>query len=129
MPIHTKLLSWQAEHPLVTPVWICTVVGTGVANAVPGAVLVADAGTVPLGVEPRWQVSQVVDDGMCELVPTGVVGGMTTMLVTPAKEALPIDGPWQDTQLVVMPVWLIREPENFAPLTTGVAAMLEPAPT
>jgi hypothetical protein len=31
--------------------------------------------------------------------------------------------------LLVMPVWLISEPENFAPLGTGVAATLEPAPT
>jgi hypothetical protein len=32
-------------------------------------------------------------------------------------------------QLPVMPLWLISEPENFAPFPTGVAAMLEPAPT
>ncbi len=31
--------------------------------------------------------------------------------------------------MLVMPVWLISEPENFAPLGTGVAATLEPAPT
>ena len=37
-------------------------------------------------------------------------------------------GPWQPTQ-VVTPAWPIAEPENFAPSTTGVAAMLEPAPT
>ena len=29
----------------------------------------------------------------------------------------------------MIPVWLINEPLNFAPLPTGVAAMLEPAPT
>ncbi len=28
-----------------------------------------------------------------------------------------------------MPAWLMREPENFAPSTTGSAVMLEPAPT
>ena len=28
-----------------------------------------------------------------------------------------------------MPAWLIAEFENFAPLGTGVAGMLEPAPT
>jgi hypothetical protein len=28
-----------------------------------------------------------------------------------------------------MPLWLMREPLNLAPLPTGVAAMLEPAPT
>jgi hypothetical protein len=38
-------------------------------------------------------------------------------------------GPWQAAQLVVMPLWLMREPENFAPLGTGVVVTLEPAPT
>jgi hypothetical protein len=28
-----------------------------------------------------------------------------------------------------MPVWLIKEPLNLAPSSTGVAAMLEPVPT
>ena len=129
MPIHTKLVSWQLEHPPVTPEWICAVVGIGVANAVPGAVLVDEAGTMAPGVEPRWQVSQVVDDGMCEVTPTGVVCGMTTMAVTPVKLAPVIVGPWQAAQLLVMPLWLISEPLNFAPLGTGVVAMLEPAPT
>jgi hypothetical protein len=36
---------------------------------------------------------------------------------------------WQATQLLVMPAWLMSEPENFAPLPTGVAAMEEPLPT
>src|SRR5664279_4804324 len=58
------------------PVWICAVVGAGVAKALPG---------------------------------TG--------------------GPWQATQLLVIPAWLIFEPVKRAPLPTGVAAMLEPAPT
>ena len=31
--------------------------------------------------------------------------------------------------MLVIPLWLINEPLNFAPLPTGVAAMLEPAPT
>ena len=67
------------------PVWICAVVGAGVANAVPGAVRVADAATSPAGVDPRWQVSHVVDDGMCELAPTGEVGGITTIWLIPTK--------------------------------------------
>ncbi|MGN6530109.1 MAG: hypothetical protein ACTHL8_27260, partial [Burkholderiaceae bacterium] len=54
---------------------------------------------------------------------------MTMIFVTPMKLAFVMVGPWQETQLLVMPLWLIREPENFAPLPTGVAAMLEPAPT
>jgi hypothetical protein len=57
----------------------------GVANNDPGTGLVADAGTIPVGVEPRWQVSQVVEDGMCELAPTGEVAGITTILLTPTK--------------------------------------------
>ena len=129
MPIHTKLLSWQPEQPLVTPEWICAVVGAGVANAVPGAVLVAAAGIIPPGVVARWQVSQVVDDGMCELVPTGVVGGITTIFVTPTNVDPVVPGPWQAAQLLVIPLWLISEPLNFAPLPTGVAATLDPAPT
>ena len=111
------------------PVWICVVVGAGVANSVPGAVLVADAGTMPAGVVPRWQVSQVVLDGMCEFTPTGEVGGMTTILLTPTKLEPVMEGPWQSAQLAVMPVWFMSEPLNLAPLPTGVVAMLEPVPT
>ena len=129
MLIHTKLASWQALQPLVMPLWICAVVGAGVANAVPGAVFVAAAAIGPEGTVPRWQLSQVVLDGMCELAPTGEVAGMTTILVTPTKLDPVIDGPWQATQLFVMPLWLISEPENFAPLPTGVAGTLDPGPT
>ena len=129
MPIQTKLLSWQLEQLPVMPVWICAVVGAGVAKAVPGAFLVAAAAIRPGGTVARWQVAQVVLDGMCELAPTGVVGGIATMLVTPTKLEPLIAGPWHATQLLVMPLWLIFEPLNFAPLPTGVAAMLDPAPT
>ena len=65
------------------PLWISAVVGTGVAKAVPGAVFVAFAGTKADGIEPEWQVSQAVTDGMCEAMPTGEVGGMTTIFVMP----------------------------------------------
>lgn len=65
--------------------WICAVVGAGVANAVPGAVLVAEAAIGPDGVVARWQVSHVVLDGMCDVAPMGLVGGSTTILLTPAK--------------------------------------------
>jgi hypothetical protein len=51
MLIHTWPLSWQLEQPPVMPAWICAVVGTGVANLVPGAVTVAFAGTSPAGIE------------------------------------------------------------------------------
>jgi hypothetical protein len=113
------------------PPWICAVVGAGVAKPVPGAVLVALAGTRPatLASVPRWQLSQVVLDGMCELGPIGLVAGMPTMLVMPAKlEEVP-EATWQATQLFVMPAWFMREPLNFAPFGTGMAVMLEPAPT
>jgi hypothetical protein len=122
-------VSWQLEHPPVTPVWICAVVGAAVAKALPGTPTLATAGINPDGVAPRWQVSQVVDEGMCELAPIGEVAGMTMILETPAKLDPLIVGPWHATQLLVMPLWLMREPLNFAPLPTGVAAMLEPAPT
>jgi hypothetical protein len=128
MLIHTAALSWQLEQPLVMPAWICAVVGAGVANLLPGVVAVAFAGTSPAGIEPTWQVSQIVSDGICELAPTGVVGGITMILVTPTNEAPVTVGPWHPTQ-VVRPVWLIAEFVNLAPSNTGVAAMLDPAPT
>jgi hypothetical protein len=128
MSIHTKPLSWQPVQPLVMPVWICAVVGTGVANLVPGVAVAAFAATNPAGIEPMWQVSQVVTDGICEPAPAGEVGGNTMILVIPANEAPLIVGPWHSTQ-VVSPAWLIAEFVNFAPFGTGVAATLEPAPT
>ena len=51
------------------------------------------------------------------------------ILLTPAKLEPVIDGPWHATQLLVIPLWLMREPLNLAPLPTGVAVTLEPAPT
>jgi hypothetical protein len=111
------------------PVWICAVVGAGVWKPLPGVVAVAVATINPAGVVARWHVSQVVDDGMCELAPTGEVCGITMIFVTPTKLDPVIVGPWHAAQLLVMPLWLIREPVNFAPLPTGVAATLEPAPT
>jgi hypothetical protein len=91
--------------------------------------LLLDAATNPLGVVARWQLSHTVLDGMCALAPIGEVAGITTIWLTPAKLDPVMLGPWQAAQLLVMPVWLIKEPLNFAPLPTGVAAMLEPAPT
>jgi hypothetical protein len=113
----------------VIPVWIWVVVGAGVANAVPGAVFVAEAATIPVGVVARWQVSHEVVEGMCALGPTGEVGGITTILLIPAKLAPVIDAPWQLSQLFVIPVWLISELLNLAPLPTGRLATLEPEPT
>ena len=128
MSIHTWPLSWQLVQPLVMPAWICAVVGTGIANLLPGAFVAAFAAMDPAGIEPMWQVSQVVLDGMCEPAPAGEVGGITMILLTPTNEAPVTFGPWQPAQ-VVRPAWFIIEFVNFAPSFTGVAAMLEPAPT
>ena len=124
-----KLASWHAAQPPVTPVWIWTLVGAGVANAVPGAVLVADAPIIPAGMLARWQLSQVVDDGMCEPAPGGAVGGMPTIALTPANVPAVPAGTWQLAQSLAMPAWFICEPLNFALLPTGSVLMLEPAPT
>jgi hypothetical protein len=45
----------------------------------------------------------VIDEGMCELGPTGAVGGMTTIRVIPAKVLPVIEGPWQAEQPETMP--------------------------
>ena len=109
--------------------WICVVVGAGVMKALPGTFAVAVALTDVEGVVCRWQVSQVVDEGMCEFAPTGDVGGMTMILVTPTKLDPVMLGPWHAAQLLVMPAWLMVEPANLAPLGTGSVGTLEPAPT
>ena len=54
---------------------------------------------------------------------------MAMIAVTPMNELVVTAGPWQLTQPVVMPAWLIAEFVKRAPFGTGVAAMLEPAPT
>ena len=67
---------------------------------------------------------------MCDVAtPAGVVGGITTIWLTPAKLAPVMLGPWQATQLLVMPLWLNSELLNLAPLPTGRLVTLEPAPT
>ena len=63
---------------------------------------------------------------MCAPAPAGLVGGITTIFVIPANPVMP--EPWHSTQ-VVTPAWLILDFVNLRPLTTGVAAMLEPEPT
>jgi hypothetical protein len=66
---------------------------------------------------------------MCEPAPTGEVGGITTIWLIPTKLAPLMLGPWQAMQLLVIPVWLISELLNLAPLPTGRLATLDPAPT
>ena len=80
--------------------------GVGVRKALPGAVLVATPGTSPLGVEPRWQFSHLVELGTCEPAPGPPSGGITTILLTP-KKLLPVMlGPWHVSQSDLMPLWL-----------------------
>jgi hypothetical protein len=76
--------------------------------------------------EPWWQLSHAVVDGMCAADPAGLVGGITMIFVMPANPVTV--GPWHSTQVVSV-AWLMREPENLAPFGTGVLAMLELAPT
>ena len=128
-PIHTMLVSWQPLQPELMPLWICTPVGTGVANKVPGAVRVLDAGIRPGTLLVAWQASQAVLDGMCEPAPAGLVRGMPTMRLMPAKAVTVLAVVWQATQLLVMPAWLIKEPLKRAPLPTGSTVIDEPAPT
>jgi hypothetical protein len=92
MPIQTRLASWQPLQPEVMPVWICALLGAGVAKAVPGAVAVALAGRLLVGRLARWQLSQAVLLGMCAPGPGGLVGGMPTMRVMPAKAVLLPEG-------------------------------------
>ena len=67
---------------------------------------------------------------MCEeATPAGVVGGITTIRLTPAKLAPLMPGPWQSAQLAVMPLWLNSELLNLAPLPTGSVVTLDPGPT
>lgn len=128
MSSHWLPPSWQLAQLVVMPVWISAVVGAGVAKPEPGTDFVATAGISPVGIDARWQVSQVVTDGMCEFAPAGEDGGITMILVTPAKDALVIVGPWQVAQ-VVMPAWFIAEFANFEPFGTGVTATLDAGPT
>jgi hypothetical protein len=107
MPIHTALASWQFEQPPLSPEWICAFVGAGVAKELPGTPFVADAGISPAGVVPRWQVSQVVDDGICAFAPGGELGGMTTIREMPANVSPETSGPWQTAHPLLMPVWSI----------------------
>lgn len=103
--------------------------GAGVMKPEPGTEAVAVAGTCPLGMLPMWQLSHFVLLGMCEPMPAGEVGGMTTMRPMPKKLPAPTPGPWQTSQPEVMPEWLKAELLKRAPLGTGVAAMLDPGPT
>ena len=101
-------------QPEVTPAWICGPVGAGDAKPLPGATRSAFAATSPAGTLARWQLSQVVDDGMCALGPGGDVAGMTTMVVIPAKVDPDTAGPWHVAQPLTMPAWSIWPPEKLA---------------
>jgi hypothetical protein len=64
-------------------VWIIAAVGTGLRKPVPGAAFVADAETIALGIDPKWQFSHLVELGRWELAPGAPSGGITTILLTP----------------------------------------------
>ena len=61
--------------------------------------------------------------------PGGLVGGMPTMRVMPAKLPPPPEAWWQATQLPAMPAWFMREFAKRAPSTTGSVAIEDPVPT
>jgi hypothetical protein len=103
-------------------------VGAGNLNALPGNVADPVTATNPFGVDPKWQDSQTVDDGMCLVAPNPDEDGMTTILLMPVKLVFVIDCPWQVLQPVVIPRWLYNDPENKAPFTTGNCRLL-PGPT
>ena len=63
------------------------------ANRLPGALRVAEAATKPAGMLAKWQLSQAVEEGICEFGPAGEVGGITTMFPIPANELAAIVGP------------------------------------
>jgi len=50
---------------------------------------------------------------MCDMAPTGDVGGMVTMLLIPAKVPAPTLGPWQVEQPLTIPVWSICPPAKL----------------
>ena len=111
------------------PAWIMVPVGAGNLKPVPGPVaLVADAAISPLGVDPRWQDSQVAVVGICEVVPGAAEDGITTMELMPVKLAPVMPAPWQTSQPVVMPLWLKAELVNLAVFCTGSVRLLV-APT
>ena len=126
MLIHTILVSWQVVQPPVVPAWIWVAVGVGARKPLPGAALVATPGTNTEGVLPRWQFSQVLVVGKCELTPGVVDGGITTILVTPKKVLPVMFWPWQVAQPVVMPLWLNLAPAKVfgaTPPLSGISVL------
>jgi hypothetical protein len=87
-------------------------VGTGVANVLVAAVLVATAASKIDGVLPRWQFSHVVDVGKCWVDAAGpVVGGMTTIESVPWNGPVPLT--WQVLQPLITPLWLYLPPAKL----------------
>jgi hypothetical protein len=127
--IHTMSFSWQLEQLPVTPSWIMVDVGAGARKPLFGAAWGALPGTRPVGMLERWQLSQVVEVGRCEVVAGVLEGGITTMLLMPWKLAPVMLWPWHSAQLAVMPVWIKAELANVAVPVTGVVAILDPVPT
>lgn len=76
--------------------------------------------------DPKWQFSHVVDDGICEFSPAGEVGGMTTMLLIPANVDPVIEGPWQSAHPLDMPAWSIFPPAKLVKPVSVEATWHEP---
>jgi hypothetical protein len=58
-------------------------VGVGVRKPLPGVERVDTPGTSAAGVLPKWQFSQVVEVGKCDVAPDAAEGGITMILVIP----------------------------------------------
>jgi hypothetical protein len=104
--------SWQLVQLLVFELaWILADSGGLVRKpVVPMAGVLALNGIRPAGMLPRWQLSQVVEDGMWAEAPKALLCGMTTMLGLPAKLPATTLGPWQVSQPELMPVWMKEAP-------------------
>jgi hypothetical protein len=104
--------SWQLVQRLVfTLAWSLAEGGGLVRKPVlPMAGALALNGIRPAGMLPRWQLSQVVEDGMWADAPKALLWGITTMLGLPAKLAGTTLGPWQVSHPELIPVWMKEAP-------------------
>jgi len=112
----------------VTPLWICTPVGVGVAKPVPGAVLVAEAAMKPAGRLPRWQSRSWSTTGCASCFPPAPSAHADDRSDA-GKRRRRAGGHVAGRAVVADARWFISEPLNLAPSDTGRLAMLEPAPT
>ena len=85
MPIQAapEAISWQLLQPLLVPPWIMEDVGAGSLKPLLGTLRGVLTDTGLEGMLPAWQFSQVVLVGRCDVGAAGLLGGITTMLLTP----------------------------------------------